>query len=147
MYYLQFILVLKLINEIMVNIDFIAAAMKSHQEYRAVILNNLLFGSVKATEGGWDPARVLYIFNLLFSLKYIQSWKQTKWLEIRVKTKVLEKRSYFHRFYAYLEMRDNDNIRQAEIAKKLLKEQSAIMTEEEKIRYKKAILKEERQAS
>jgi len=108
----------------------------------------LLFGSVKATEGDgqWEPRRILYIFNLLFSFKYLQCWKQAKWLEIRTKTKNLARRSYFYRFYAYLEHRDNDNIKQAIIAKKFLREQSEHMTEEERKAYKKAIQKEEKRA-
>lgn len=50
MYYLQFILCLKLINEIFVKIEFIQDLMNEYHNSSLVKLNRLLFGKVEPTK-------------------------------------------------------------------------------------------------
>jgi hypothetical protein len=52
MYYLHFVLLLKLSNEILVNIDFVQSTMDEYPENKFVLINDLLFGSIKKNKPG-----------------------------------------------------------------------------------------------
>jgi hypothetical protein len=108
-YYLHFILSLKLINEIIVKIEFIQDLMNEYKNSNIVKANDLLFGNVelqKANSASGDYINIAYMLWLLVCFNLIQSWKQAKWIEIRYKTREMQGMSYFKRFGAYIKNRD-----------------------------------------
>lgn len=91
-YYVQFVTILKFIQEIIVKIEFIQDLIKENPDHPIVAANNLVFGNVDSRpkaklsgEAGMSPELLAAAFlaQLFACFWVLQNWKICKWIQIR----------------------------------------------------------------
>ena len=112
-YFIQMMLTLKLVNETLIRIDFANDFFIKNKESKLVKINTIIFGGIYKELTPEDvtaiqEAKLWYNVYILVSLMACQCWKNTKWVEIRYKTRHIADKNKFSRFLTYL----NDRVKQ-----------------------------------
>ena len=90
-YFIQLVLILKLINEIITRIQFLQQLMQANEDSTIVQINSIVFGGGSQKTDSDEPMMIVrrygYFINLFICFYACQAWKSAKWMEIRYKTR------------------------------------------------------------